>query len=162
MTRIKEHYFGFWTGGSPGNGDWYDGFASDWHGPLTPRQYARRCSEYGRNIMCLMFFVVIVSFPTWAPIFRDREMRFWVMVAAATVTLIAVTAKRLLEDRLVETTYLSFSLCPRCSTGLWTADVYRYFKAHDFAGSIQRCPNCRFEREHQLKVAPAVRLYVLK
>ena len=141
MTRIKEHYFGFWTGGRPCAGDWYDGFVSEWHGPLEPRAHARRyyqnrgmaivaiCSLYA----LLTVLLILLHKPNW--------------YECGMVIMLAVLIELRLRDKFVESTYIPFSLCPHCRTGLWTADVYSGFKNHSYHGSFQRCPNCGFRKE---------------
>lgn len=158
MAKIKEFYYGFWTGGKPFEGKWYDGHVSEWHGPLKPYGYFRRYydSPGGITIGIMMLYGVLAAILFALLNHKPNLVEFSIAV------LLAVTIEYLAISGFVKANYHPFSFCPQCQTGLWTADIFAGFKNRYFAGAFQRCPNCRFEREYKVRIDQPVRERILK
>ncbi len=138
MAKIKEHYFGFWAEGKPFYGDWYDGFVSEWHGPLGPFRYVRRYyRDFGYSFLLIMFYPII------SIIWINRLHWFYLSITS----IVSIFVDCLFARNYFQKTYNQFSFCPECQFGLLTSDIYRGFMNHLSAGSFQRCPGCGFERE---------------
>lgn len=154
MAKIKEFYYGFWTGGKPFCGKWYEGFISEWHSPLNPRQYFFRYLGFGvggiYSLFAFMIYIVIASMAT------GHLSRLNLIIALT----IAITIGFVSTIQSIRADYRPFSFCPKCQTDLTTVDIFRSIKNRWFAAAFQHCRRCGFKREYKI-LDPPLRQYVL-